>query len=129
MDTNFTYSPSEGSGTDIYGEENMFNDNSERQLNVIGWYQGDRFEARIAYNYRSERLAGQGGWGALNLYQAPTSYVDISASYDIDENFSVYAQGSNITGEYEDYYLQWEDQYAFQNYYETRYIVGVRAKF
>ena len=55
--------------------------------------------------------------------------MDISASYDIDENFSVYAQGSNITGEYEDYYLQWEDQYAFQNYYETRYIVGVRAKF
>lgn len=129
IDTNFTYSPSEGAGTDIYGEENMFTDNSERQFNVIGWYQGDRFEARIAYNYRSERLAGQGGWGALNLFQAPTSYVDISASYDITENMSVYAQGSNITGEYEDYYLQWEDQYAFQNYYETRYIVGVRAKF
>ncbi|MDC8830196.1 TonB-dependent receptor [Alteromonas gilva] len=129
VDTNFTYSPSEGSGTDIYGEENMFNDNSERQFNMIGWYQGDRFEARIAYNYRSERLAGQGGWGALNLYQASTAYVDISASYDIDDNFTVYAQGSNITGEYEDYYLQWQDQYAFQNYYETRYIMGVRAKF
>ena len=129
IDSNFTYSPSEGSGTDIYGNQNMFNDNSERQFNFIGWYQGDRFEARIAYNYRSERLAGQGGWGALNLFQEDTAYVDVSASYDINDIFTVYAQGSNITGEYEDYYLQWEDQYAFQNYYETRYIVGVRAKF
>ncbi len=129
VDSNFTYSPSEGSGTDIYGNQNMFGDNSERQFNFIGWYQGDRFEARVAYNYRSERLAGQGGWGALNLFQEATSYVDVSASYDIDDIFTVYAQGSNITGEYEDYYLQWEDQYAFQNYYETRYIVGVRAKF
>lgn len=58
-----------------------------------------------------------------------TSYVDVSASYDITEAVTVYLSGSNVTGEYEDYYLDFEDQYAFQNYYEPRYTLGVRARF
>lgn len=129
MDTNYTYSPSEGSETDIYGEKNMFPDNSEHQFNLIGWYQADRFQARIAYNYRSERLVGPGAWGALNLYQDEAAYVDMSASYDFTDEITVYVNGSNVTGEYEDYYLEFEDQYAFQNYYEPRYAIGVRARF
>jgi iron complex outermembrane recepter protein len=131
FDTNYTYSPSEGSGTDIFGDKNMFLDNSEHQFNLAAWYQDDHFQARIAYNYRSERLAAQGGgaWGALNLYQEEAAYVDISASYDVTDAVTVYLSGSNITGEYEEYYLGFEDQYAFQNYYEPRYTLGVRARF
>ena len=131
IDSNYTYSPSEGSGEDIFGEKNMFVDNSEHQFNLAAWYQGERFQARIAYNYRSERLAAQGGgaWGALNLYQDDAAYVDISASYDVTDAVTVYMSGSNITGEYEDYYLEFKDQYAFQNYYEPRYTLGVRARF
>ncbi|MDO3382039.1 TonB-dependent receptor [Gilvimarinus algae] len=131
IDTNYTYSPSEGSGDDIFGEKNLFPDNSEHQFNLTTWYQGDKFQARIAYNYRSERLAALGGgaWGALNLYQEAAAYVDVSASYDITEAITLYASGSNVTGEYENYYLGFEDQYAFQNYYEPRYTMGVRARF
>lgn len=131
FDTNYTYSPSEGSGRDIFGEKNLFLDNSEHQFNLAAWYQDDRFQARIAYNYRSERLAGQNGgaWGALSLYQKEAAYVDISASYDVSDTVTVYLNGSNITGEYEEYYLGFEDQYAFQNYYEPRYTLGVRARF
>ena len=130
FDTNYTYSPSEGTGEDIYGDKNMFPDNSEQQFNLVGWYEADKFQARIAYNYRSERLVTQGvAAGALNLYQSPTSYVDISASYDITDEVSIYASGTNITGEFEDYYVEFEDQYGFQNYYEPRYTMGVRARF
>lgn len=131
IDTNYTYSPSEGSGVDIFGDKNMFVDNSEHQFNLAAWYQDDRFQARIAYNYRSERLAAQNGgaWGALNLYQKDAAYVDISASYDVSDAVTVYLSGSNVTGEYEEYYLGFEDQFAFQNYYEPRYTLGVRGRF
>ncbi|WP_339614889.1 TonB-dependent receptor [uncultured Gilvimarinus sp.] len=131
LDSNYTYSPSEGSGTDIFGEKNLFPDNSESQFNLAAWYEADRFQARIAYNYRSERLVaiGGGAWGALNLYQDEAAYVDVSASYDITDAVTLYASGSNVTGEYEHYYLGFEDQYAFQNYYEPRYTLGVRARF
>ncbi|WP_438862324.1 TonB-dependent receptor [Neptunicella sp.] len=129
IDTNYTYSEGDGSGTDIRGDKELFVDNSKNQFNLITWYQADRFQARISYNYRSKRLAGDGAWGALNLYQKETAYVDLSASYDVTDQITVYLNGSNVTGEYEDYYLEFEDQYAFQNYYEPRYTVGVRAKF
>lgn len=131
IDTNYTYSPSESSKNDIYGNKNMFNDNSEHQFNLATWYQGERFQARIAYNYRSERLATQGGagWGALNVYQDEAAYVDISASYDVTDAVTVYMSGSNITGEFEEYYAEFEDQFASQNYYEPRYTLGVRGRF
>ncbi len=131
VDANYTYSPSESSAKDIYGDDNMFPDNSEHQFNLIGWYQADKWQARIAYNYRSERLAAEkaAGNGVLNLYQTATTYVDASVSYDINEDLTVYLNGSNITGEFEDYYAEFKQQYAFQNYYEARYTLGVRAKF
>lgn len=129
LDTNYTYSPSEQNVVDVEGKKLPFQDNSENQFNLIGWYQSERFQARVAFNYRSERLESQGNVGALALYQSATSYVDISASYDVTDRITLYANGSNITQEYEDYYLQWKDQYAYQNYYEPRYTFGVRARF
>lgn len=130
IDANYTLSLSEQEEEDVYGDKLAFPDNSEHQANLIGWYQGDRFQARIAYNYRSERLHSTGqAWSNLATYQDEIGYVDVSASYDITDAITVYANGSNITGEYDDYYLQWEDQYATQSYYEPRYGVGVRARF
>lgn len=130
IDTNYTYSPSEGDGTDIHGDKNPFPDNSEHQFNFSLWYETDRFQARIAHNYRSERLAASGAaWGALNVYQEATNYIDLSATYDFSDNLSVYFHGSNITGEIEEYYAEFEDQLLFQSEFEARYSLGVRYRF
>jgi outer membrane receptor protein involved in Fe transport len=55
--------------------------------------------------------------------------VDASVSYDINDNLTVYVQGTNLTEEYEEYYMQWSDVTVSQNIYEARYTLGVRAKF
>ena len=65
----------------------------------------------------------------MTLYQQPTNYIDASVSYDLTPDFTVYLQGSNLTNEFEDYYFQWGNQYAFQNIYERRLLLGVRARF
>lgn len=130
MDANYTLSLSEQDERDINGEKLAFPDNSEHQANLVGWYQSERFQARIAYNYRSERLHSTGqAWSNLATYQDEIGYVDVSASYDLTDEVTVYVNGSNVTGEYDDYYLQWEDQYATQSYYEPRWSLGVRARF
>ncbi|HEX7028898.1 MAG TPA: TonB-dependent receptor [Gammaproteobacteria bacterium] len=130
IDANFTHSPSEGQGTDIKGDKLPFPDNSEDQYNIAVWYETDRFQARLAYNYRSERLVATGAaWGALNLYQDETEYVDISASYDVTDNVTVYFYGSNVTGEFEEYYFDYKEQLASQFYFEPRYTLGARARF
>lgn len=130
IDTNYTFSPSETDSEDIYGQANLFTDNSEHQFNLATWYEDDNFQARIAYNYRSERLSGLNGYaGKLNVYQDAVGYLDISASYDVNENITVYVNGSNITSEFEEYYAEEKRQRVSQNFYEARYTVGVRAKF
>jgi outer membrane receptor protein involved in Fe transport len=70
-----------------------------------------------------------GGIAGLELYQAPTNYIDASVSYDITPNVTIYGQGSNLTGEYEKYYLTWKDQKAYNNIFERRFTVGARVKF
>jgi TonB-dependent receptor len=130
IDANYTYSPSESGNQSMDGVELPFQDNSEDVVNLVGWYENGALQARIAYNYRSERVVGfNQTWGEGTLWQEPTAYVDASVSYDINDYVSVYVNASNITSEKETYYLEYEDQFAWQNEYEARYTMGVRATF
>ena len=132
VDANFTYSPSNSGHKDLSGKNVPFQDNSVYQTNFSLWYQKDGLQARIADNYRSKRLAAFDQlWGTkgLELYQKPTNYVDASVSYDFAENITGYIQASNLTKEKEAYYFQWENQYAYQNIYEQRITIGVRARY
>ena len=128
---NYTYSDSEGGDKDFYGKTMPMGDNSKNSLNAILWYQKNGWQARIAYNYRSERYIGR-SWNdgsPAAWWASPTSYVDASVSYDVNDNFTVYLQRTNITEEYENTYMQWKDVMVNQNVYEARYTLGVRAKF
>jgi TonB-dependent receptor len=131
IDANLTYSPSDSGQTDLAGDTIPFQDNSELQTNLVGYYQDSHFQARVAWNYRSKRAVSQdfGGITGLELYQAPTSYIDASISYDINPHFTIYAQGSNLTGEYEKYYLTFPNERAYNNIYERRFTAGARFKF
>ena len=132
IDANYTYSPSDSGNKDLDGNVVPFLDNSKQQTNLAIWYEGERFQARVAHNHRSKRsVALNQVWGTegLTLYQSPTDYIDASVSYDVTPDLTVYLQGLNLTDEYENYYLQWEDQTAFQQQYERRFILGVRGRF
>jgi len=131
VDSNYTYSPSEQAAKDLSGDKLPFNDNSENQFNLIGWYQDEKLQVRVAYNYRSDRLVGQAA-GAVAQFQKAIGYVDANVSYDVLDNVTVYLNGSNVTGEIEEYYADFSTgatQYLSQNEFEPRYTLGVRAKF
>ncbi|WP_236701734.1 MULTISPECIES: TonB-dependent receptor [unclassified Sphingomonas] len=131
IDANITYSPSDSGAVDLKGDAIPFQDNSKIQTNLAGFYQDNHFQARVAWNYRSKRAVQQnfGGIQGLELYQQPTNYVDASISYDFTPNLTLYAQGSNLTGEYEKYYLTFPDEKAYNNIYERRFMAGARFKF
>jgi len=132
VDANYTYSPSDSGNEDLSGSTVPFLDNSKVQTNLVLWYENDRFQARVAHNHRSKRsVALTQIWGTegLTLYQSPTDYIDASVSFDVTPSFTVYVQGLNLTDEYENYYFQWEDQKAYQQQYERRFIFGVRGRF
>ncbi len=128
---NYTYSPSDTGGKDMAGNPIPFQDNSKNQANLVLWYQDNKLEARVAGNYRSKRavLSNWGGISGMEMYQAPTFYVDASVSYQINKHVQLYLQGSNLTGEHEKYYLVWKDFSAHNTFFERRYMLGVRVNF
>ena len=130
LDVNYTYAPSDSNGLDPAGNALPFSDNSEDQYNIVGWYQNEKWQARLAYNWRSERYTGD--QGGIPGYQDSIGYLDAQVTYDATDNVSVYLNGSNITGEQEEYFLDWgtgPTQYWQQNEFEARYTLGVRARF
>ncbi len=133
VDANATYSPSSESRVGYDGKKLPFTDNSKYQYNLVGWYQDDKLQARVAYNYRTDRLNSVTGsvGGNLAVFQEATGFVDVNVSYNVRDNVTVYFNGSNVSGEIENYYVKFADgktQYFSQNQFEPRYTLGIRAK-
>lgn len=70
--------------------------------NLIGFYENGKIQARIAYNWRDDFFNGVAGAssgtpGPVNV----ESYGqwDMSASYDVGENLTVFIEGINLTEE------------------------------
>ena len=130
IDANYTYSDSKQNNRALDGSRFPFPDNSKSQVNVVGWYQDDHLQLRVAYNYRTPRLSST--FGGIAIFQDTAQYVDANLTYNINENFAFYVNGSNVFGERERYYFQFDDdskQYHSQNRFEPRYSAGVRVRF
>jgi len=130
MEFNFTYAPSDSGKTDLAGHSIPFQDNSTKSGNVILWFQNDRVQARVAYNYRSRRAVSEdeGSITGMELYEAPQKYVDASLSYKLNKYAEVFIQGTNLSNERQRFYLVWPDQPAHSIFFERTYMVGVRGQ-
>lgn len=98
--------------------------------NLVGIYENDRFQARIAYNWRDKYL-NETSRGAFNnpRYIEDFSQIDINLSYQLTDNLSLSLEGLNVTGENSrshgrNYSMMW-DMYDLG----ARYQLGARYTF
>ena len=98
--------------------------------NVIGFYEKDGFQARVAFNNRESFLQtiANGDTGQPENV-ATYGQWDVSASYDINENITVIFEGINITDEYVEKFGSMPSHFTEQVRSGSRYAVGVRASF
>src|SRR5690625_602242 len=100
--------------------------------NLIGFYENHGFQARIAYNWRDSFLAAT-AWGTDGssgpLYVDDYSQIDISLSYDVSDNLSIFLEGINVTEESGRNYGRSTNMVA--GWYEgyARYNIGARYTF
>jgi TonB-dependent receptor len=130
MEFNVTYAPSKTGERDLAGNEIPFQDNSTESGNFILWYQNKRFQARVAYNYRSKRAfqSDVGGIMGLEEYEAAQRYLDASVAYKVSKYAEVFVNGTNLSNEYQRFYLVWPDQYGHANFSERMFTFGVRGQ-
>ncbi len=99
--------------------------------NLVGFYENDRFQVRVAANYRSEFLFAT---NQLRVPGEPVFFddfiqVDASGSYNINDNFSLYLDAINITGADQTQFGRFRNQVLFTNDQRARITFGVRASF
>lgn len=70
---------------------------SEHSANLIGIYQDEKIEMRLAYNWRSEYLSSYRDFVSGNpIFQEDRGYLDASFKYDFNDNLQFRTQIANI---------------------------------
>ena len=89
-----------------FGVDNFLG-TSENTANVVGIYQDDQFEFRLAYNYRSDYLISYSDQITGNpIFAEGEGVLDGSAKWDINDHVQLRFQVSNILGNESELYQQ-----------------------
>jgi iron complex outermembrane receptor protein len=97
--------------------------------NLILFYEAERWQARIAFNNREQFLRQlDNGFNGEPVNTDTFGQWDISASYDITDNFSVFFEGINITEEEYRQTGRFKDQTYNIEDNGARYALGVRGR-
>jgi len=122
---------------DIAYKNNQINTNQFALLglsdsaNLVAFYDKNGVQVRIAYNWRDKFLSATiGGNGQQEpAYTEAYGQVDVSASYEFNENFSIQLEGINVLEAGRRVHGRTDDAVIFAANQEARYAVGARYKF
>jgi TonB-dependent receptor len=95
--------------------------------NLVGFYENDKYQVRLAYNWRDEFL--------MDFRNNEPVFVeaygqwDLSASYNLTENLTITLDGINITSEENLHHARFSNQFLMAEESGPRYTLGVRASF
>ena len=94
--------------------------------NLVGFYDKDGLQARVAYNWRDKYLSASG----INpFYVEAYSQIDANISYEIRDGLTVFAEGIDITGTDRRGHRRSKNNAFFMNPQKGRYALGARYKF
>lgn len=97
--------------------------------NIVGFYENERMQARIAYNFRDAFLRQiDNGFNGEPVNTEEFGQWDISASFDVTDQYTVFFEGINITEEELIQTGRFPNQVYNIEDNGSRYAVGVRAK-
>ncbi len=95
---NYTYTDTEAADDAFTDGNTVLSDTSEDAYNLSGYYEGDDFQVRVSYNYRSEYMLREAGsYG--NRLQDEFGSLDLSAAWFINENLDLKLDINNLTEE------------------------------
>lgn len=113
-----------------YNITNLFGQ-SKYLANLVGIYQDSKFEARLAYSWRSRYLIVKGDYMTGNpTFNEPTGFLDGSLKYNLNRHFQFRVSGENLLDTTTKAEMQVDAQghtlprFAIKN--DRRIVVGVR---
>lgn len=98
--------------------------------NLVGFYEKGPVQIRLAYNMRGEfvQLLTQNNGDGPTIVSG-YDQLDLSASYDLTDNISIFTEAMNLTDEYVEKHGRYDNQLLLVEDSGRRIALGVRAKF
>lgn len=122
-DSSYRESTVEG-GADKFGIEGL----SDTANFIVSYEYGD-VQMRLSYNWRDKYLNTVSDGSQEPRYTSAYGQVDGSFNYDLNDDYSVYVQGINLTEEATRSYVRYENRLDSYHYDGRRFIVGLRGRF
>jgi iron complex outermembrane receptor protein len=121
VSANYTYTDAkEAGGGPLVGA-------SKHTYNLVGYYEDDRFNVRVAYNFRDKFFSGLDRSTAFS--QDSVATLAASVGYRISDQLSISLEGQNLNNPTLKYYAQNEDQPRAFYKNGRQYYVTLRGKF
>jgi TonB-dependent receptor len=102
--------------------------------NVVGFYDKNGFQARVALNWRDTYLDHFGQaqnnsqFGTEPTFVNSATTIDFSSSYDFTRNFTVFFEAANLTDATYSTHGRYAEQLLDVIHYGRSYTLGLRAK-
>lgn len=111
------------------GEEFALPDAAERSGNIYIGYENDRLSTRLSLSERGKYLTEVGDTPLFDLYVAPHTQLDLTASYRFSDAFELVAELTNLTDEALELY-QGSKGYTYQfEEYGPTFAIGFKGRF
>ncbi|MGV6806764.1 MAG: TonB-dependent receptor, partial [bacterium] len=96
--------------------------------NLVGFYENETFQVRVAANWRDEFLFATSQLRATNepVYFDEYLQWDLSAAWNVTENLTLNFEVLNITGEDQKQTGRYDSQFLYENDQDPRYTFGLR---
>ena len=99
-------------------------------FNVVGFYDKDKWQIRLAYNWRDKFLSSRfDGQGPNPNYTEPYGQLDANISYQFNDHLSLSLEGINLTDETQRVHGRHVNQALWVTQNGPRYMFGLRYKF
>ena len=102
---------------------------SKNSYSLVGFYEKYGITARVAYTYRDNFLQVASGRNGEPEYFDAYGQLDVSLSYDLTNNFTVFADAINLNNAKEFIYSVSEDRTKEYRMTGRRVSAGVRVRF
>lgn len=131
VNANYTWVDSTSSYDDFDLSRQFVLEGISDSANLIGFFENDRWSAKLAYNWRDEYLNGVVGGNNYNnpYYVEEYGQWDANVSYIATDNLTISVEGINITDEYTRVHGRNKNIAFFVTDTGPRYMIGARYTF
>jgi TonB-dependent receptor len=126
---NYTFTTSEVTDFNFEGREDETLDlpgSPQHTLNASIAYEGRKFTSRISFNYASDFIDEVGEEAFFDRYYDEVAYLDLNFSYQITNNWVIYANANNLLDQPLRYFQGVPGRTQQAEFYGARFDIGVK---